>query len=198
MKKRNLLLAALVLASLPAAPALAGWKLVPHAKPIAVAKGTLTVTPAEDWNRWSVRPIKKGEVWTLDGVGLNEVYFVSGLIVGETLYRDADKKNRPLPTLTKAMTLTDIPEFFESSNRIALNTSVFTLTGVEPAKMGDRDAVKFSYEYAVEGSPLKRQGIAVGSLSGGMLYLISYTAPATHFFEQNRAKVEAIMASAHY
>ena len=198
MKKRNLLLAALVLASLPATPALAGWKLVPHAKPIAVAKGTLTVTPDADWNRWSVRPIKKGEVWTLDGTGLNEVYFVSGLIVGETLYRDADKKNRPLPTLAKGMALTDIPEFFESSNRIALNTSLFTVTGVEPAKMGDRDAVKFRYEYAVEGSPLKRRGMAIGSLSGGMLYLISYTAPATHFYEQNLAKAEAIMASAHY
>ncbi|HNJ47904.1 MAG TPA: hypothetical protein PK479_05705, partial [Novosphingobium sp.] len=69
---------------------------------------------------------------------------------------------------------------------------------LEPAKMGERDAVKFNYEYAVEGSPLKRRGTAIGSLSGGLLYLISYTAPATHFYEQNRAKAEAIMASAHY
>ena len=49
MKKIGLLMAA-ALAALTG-PALAGWKLVPRTVPIAVAKGTLTVTAGEDWNR---------------------------------------------------------------------------------------------------------------------------------------------------
>jgi len=57
------------------------------------------VTPSEDWNRNTDRPIKKGEVWTLDGAVLNELYFVSGLAAGETLFRDLDKKENPLPKL---------------------------------------------------------------------------------------------------
>lgn len=196
MKPIGLLVAAAVLAAAIASPALAGWKLVPHAQPIAVAKGTLTVTPGEDWNRQSSRPIPKGELWTLDGLGLNELYFVSGLIPGETIYKDTKKKDRPLPQFRAGAQLTDIPELFESSNRVVLNTSMFQITGVEPTTLGGQPGVKFAYEYAVEGSPLTRKGIAAGTISAGKLYLISFTAPSIHYFERDKARVEALMASA--
>ena len=78
--KRGFRLAALALmVAATTTPAIAGWKLVPAQTATAVAKGKLTVTPDSAWNRWTVRPIKKGEIWTLDGVQLNEVYFVTGL-----------------------------------------------------------------------------------------------------------------------
>lgn len=196
MKRIYLIGAALAVASLPASPALAGWKLSPHGAATAVARGRLKVTPGEDWNRSSARPIKKGEVWTLDGQTLNELYFVSGLIAGETLFRDVDKKNRPLPKLRNGMDLTDIPEFFESSGRIALGTSVFTVSAVEPMQFAGRPGVKFTFEYAVEGSALIRKGVAAGTLVDNQLFLISFTAPAIHYFDRDRAKVEAILASA--
>jgi hypothetical protein len=161
-----------------------------------VAKGKLTVTPDSAWNRWTVRPIKKGEIWTLDGVQLNEVYFVTGLIPGETLYRDAKKKDNPLPQFRAGMQLTDLPDFFESSNRVVLGTSLFKVTGVEPYRISGHDGVKFAYEYGVDGSALIRKGIAVATVVGGQLHLISYTAPSLHYFERDRAKAEALMASA--
>lgn len=197
MKKPIYLAAgALALAALPAAPALAGWKLMSQGAPVTVAKGTLRVTPAENWNRTSVRPIPKGEVWTIDGVTLNELYFVSALLPGETLYRDSAKKERPLPKLAATMQLTDIPEFFESSNRLAMNTSVFQITGTEPAHLGGQAAVKFSFEYALAGTTLTRKGVAVGTMVSGRLYLISFIAPSLFYFDRDRAKAEAIMASA--
>src|SRR4051794_8049980 len=111
MKAVKIVVAAVWLAMVPAAPAVAGWKLARDAKPIALAKGRLVVTPPQSWNSWSSRPIKKSEVWTLDGVALNELYFVSGLIPGETLYRDVAKKDRPLPKMSAGMQLTGIPDF---------------------------------------------------------------------------------------
>ena len=194
MKKLGVLVAVALVAS--ATPALASWKLVPHAVPIAVAKGTLTVTPGEDWNRQSSRPIPKGELWTLDGRGLNELYFVSGLIPGETIYKDTKKKDRPLPPMRAGMQLTDIPELFESSNRVVLDTSMFQITGTEPTTLGGQPGVKFAYEYAVQGSPLIRKGIAAGTIAAGKLYLISFTAPSIHYFDRDKARVEALMASA--
>ncbi len=200
MKRIHAIAAALAmgaLATLPAAPALA-WKLIPQNVAVKVAKGPLTVTPGEAWNKSGPRPIPKGELWTLDGASINELYFVSGLVGGETLYRDAKKKERPLPQFRAAMQLTDIPEFFESSNRIALDTSVFRVTSVEPAPFGGKPGVRFAFEYAVPGSTMPRKGLAAATIDGGKLYLISFIAPATYFFDRDRPKAEAIMASARF
>lgn len=196
MQFQRTLFAAAALAVLPLTPALAGWKLAPGGAPVAVAKGTLTVTPGEHWSKSSYRPIKKSEVWTIDGLTLNELYFVSGLAAGEPLFREFDKKNNPLPKMNAAMQLTDVPEFFESSARIAMNTSLFEVTSVAPAKLGGYDAVKFSYRYSSQGSTLMRQGMATGTVVKGQLYLINFAAPAIHYFARDTAKAEAIMASA--
>jgi hypothetical protein len=196
MKRGYAIAAAVALAAMPAVPAAAGWKLVNAGAPTAVAKSSLTVTAGQAWNRWSVRPIKKGEVWTLDGVNLNELYFVSGLAPGETLYRDLKKKDHPLPALGARMQLTDIPDFVESSVRVELNTSVFTMKEVQPTKFAGRDGVRFTYEYAVEGSPLVRRGLGAGTIVNGTLDLILYTAPGVYFYDRDAPKVEAIIASA--
>jgi len=188
--------AALALLAAPAAPALAGWKLIGQGAAVTIAKSKLRVTPTEEWNRWTLRPIKKGEVWTLDGVNLNELYFVGGLAAGETLFRDANKKERPLPAFQASSQLTDIPEFVESSTRIALNTSVFETTGVQPITFAGRPGVRFTYEYAVESTPLRRKGVAVGTIVDGQLHLIVFTAPALYYFDRDAPKVEAIIASA--
>ena len=195
MKRLSVLIVAAALAAVPAAPVLAGWKIVEDDKPVAVAKSAMKVTPGEAWNRWSVRPIKTSEVWTRDGTNLNELYFVTGLPAGMTLYQDTQKKERPLPKLPAKMEVTDIPEFYESSTRLVLGTSVFAMTSVEPATMGGNEAVKFTFEYSVEGSALKRRGLAMGTVVKGQLYLISFLAPATHYFDRDRAEVENIMAS---
>jgi hypothetical protein len=196
MKRYQLIAAALALAAVPAAPALAGWKLAVQNAPVAIAKSKLTVTPAEQWNRSSVRPIRNSETWTIDGARLNELYFVSGLLPGQPLYREADKKNRPLPKLGAAMQLTDIPEFVESSMRVRLNTSVFRVTGVEPAKFLGRDGVRFTYEYAAAGTTLTIKGLAAATLVGNQLHLITFNAPAVYYFDRDRPKAEAIIASA--
>lgn len=191
---RFALAAALVVA--PASQALAGWKLIAAKQSVTVAKSKLAVTPAEAWNRGTHRASKKGETWTLDGPSLNEVYFAGGLLAGETFYKDTDKKNKPLPVMGKNLQLTEIPEFYESSQRLAYNTSVYEITGVEPVKFMGQDGVRFTYTFAVQGSALKYKGVARATLVKGALYLISYDAPELTFFERDRAKAEAIMDSA--
>lgn len=193
MKKLQWAAAAMVLL---ATPAFAGWKVVPEGGATSVAKGTLQVTPGEDWNRNSARPVKQSEVWTLDGTSLNELYFVSDLPAGGTLLRDIDKKNRPLPKMNDAMQLADIPEFFESSWRIAHNTTLFEMGAVEPTRLGGKAAVKFAYQYAVQGETLTRRGLAVGAVVNGRLYLINFTAPSIYYFDRDAPKAETVFATA--
>lgn len=192
MNRKSIAAAALA-AALVATPAFAGWKLVPAGQPIAVAKSGMTVTPAEDWNRWTARPIKTSEVWTLDGTSLNELYFVAALPDGATMLRDVAKKDQPLPKFSKAMMLTDVVEFFESSTRTALHTSLFEIGAVAPDKMGGHDAVRFTFTYSVQGDDLPRKGIAKAAIVGGQLYLVSFVAPSIHYFDRDAAKVNALL-----
>jgi hypothetical protein len=196
MKKLMHVMMAAALVAVPASQAQAGWKLVKEAVPVKVAKSTMAITPAEAWNRSSYRASKKGETWTLDGTGLNEVYFVAGLLPGEALYKDHNKKNNPLPLMGKNLQLTDIPEFYESSQRVAYNTSVYTVTGIEPVKFLGRDGVRFTYTFAVQGNPLQYKGIAQAAMIDGKLYLISFNAPELTYFDRDKAKAETIFASA--
>ena len=159
MKKLFAAMVAALLVALSATPAHAGWKLIAKDEPVKVAKSDMEVTPGAVWNRWTRRPVKQSETWTRDGTNLNELYFVSGLPADKTLYKDTQKKERPLPKLSKDLALTEIPENYESSTRLVLNTSVFEMTSIEPAKLGEFDAVKFEFDYSVENSALMRRGM---------------------------------------
>lgn len=196
MKKAMKLILAAALVAAPLSQAVASWKLVSAAEPVKVAKSTMTVTPAEAWNRSTYRASKKGETWTLDGTGLNEVYFVAGLLPGEALYKDPNKKNNPLPLMGKNLQLTDIPEFYESSQRVAYNTSVYQVTGIEPVKFLGHDGVRFTFTFAVNDNPLQYKGVAQAAMIEGKLYLISFNAPELTYFDRDQAKAEAIIASA--
>ena len=187
---------AAALVAVPASQAMAGWRLISAKQTVTVAKSKLAVTPGEDWNRGTHRASAKGETWTIDGPSISEVYFAGGLQPGETFYKDRDKKNRPLPVMGKNLQLTEVPEFYESSQRIAYDTAVYEITGIEPAKFMGQDGVKFTYTFALKDNPLKYKGEARAAPIKGALYLISFDAPELSFYERDRAKAEAIMDSA--
>jgi hypothetical protein len=94
---------ALVCASVVAAPALAGYKLIPAAKTQPVGMLGLWVTPPNDWNRLGAKIGRNAESWTLDGLS-----FYAGIEEGKPLFRDVDKKNTSLPKFTASMLPTGI------------------------------------------------------------------------------------------
>ena len=195
MRKTVLALMGLAIMAAPGA-AVAGWAVMGHGQPVAVAKSGLTVTPASDWNRWSRRPSQKGEIWTLDGVSLNELSFFAGVANGESLYKERDKANKPLPKFNSNMLAPDIVAMFEASNRIILDTSLFAIDNVEPAKLAGHDGVRFTYHYTVQADEVRRMGEARAAVIGGKLYIINFAAPSIHYYDANIVEVRAIMDSA--
>jgi hypothetical protein len=192
MKIRFAMLAlCLAIAASPAA----AWKLVSHGKPVLVAK-RITVTAPDDWNRITTGYVSGSELWTLDGIRLNELYFVAGLMPGKPIFVELDRKDHPLPKFSASMQLTDLPGMFESTWRVARKANVFTTGAIEPAKLGGHDAIKFGYEYSAEGSQLTYRGIATAAIIDRQLFLIEFEAPALHYFERDQAKAEAVMSSA--
>lgn len=194
-KMKALLIGALLATAAPGV-AVAGWKVMGAGQPVAVAKSGMKVTPNSAWNRWSARPSKKGEIWTQDGVSLNELSFFAGIAPGEALFRERNKKDKPLPRFSADMLAPEIVQLFEATSRITLQTSLFEIDSVEPTTFLGKPGVRFTYHYSIQGDELRRNGEARAAVVNGKLYLSNFAAPAIHYFDASIGEVRGIMDSA--
>lgn len=193
--RNGLILGVTVLMLTPDA-AQAGYKLVPNGKPAAVAKSGLTVTTDRDWNRLGSRIGRHAESWTLDGLQLNDLTFYGGIENDKTLFREVDKKNRPLPRFSSSMLLPDIAQLFEGSYRVAVGTSLISIDSIEPAIFGGSQGFRFTYSFTVQGEEVRRLGEARGAIVGGKLYMMTFEAPVIHYFDRDVTAFRAIADSA--
>jgi hypothetical protein len=186
------LLAAALVASL-AVPAFADWAVMSADTSVKVAKGTMSVKPGSDWNRSSARPSKRSEAWTRDGINLNELTFYGGINDGETFFRSWWSGGERVPRFKKDMLPTDIAELFEASNRQVLQTPVFQMGKIEPAKLGSHDGVRFGYTYAAQNEDIERRGEATAAIVEGRLYLVNFIAPSLHYFDASIGEVRKMI-----
>lgn len=195
---RRVSAALLALVFLVPIAAQAGWKEMSAGVTVSVVRDGMTVTPQNEWNRWSSRPSERGEIWTIDGVAINELSFFTGIKDGETLYREQYTSLNPLPKFRSSMLPTDLVEFFEGSNRIVLQSSLFKIDSIEPAKLGEHDAVRFRYHYVSQSDEIARLGEGVAANIDGKLYLVNFVAPAIHYFDRDIAAVRTIVDSVNF
>lgn len=181
--------------ALVATPVLA-YKLVPSGKPVVVAKSALTVVPGIRWNRIQKRPGRLAESWTLDGGALNELTFYAGIAPGRALFREVNRRDRPLPRFAASMLAPDIVQLFESSYRLAGGSSLFTIGDVAPDTFAGHAGFRFAYSFVLEGENVRRGGEAHGAVIDGRLYLITFEAPELHYFGRNVGDYRAVVASA--
>jgi hypothetical protein len=171
-------------------------KIMPQGKAVTVAKSGLTVTPGMDWNRLSGRPGRNAESWTLDGLSLNDLTFYGGIADGAPLFRDARKKTDPLPKFSSTMLIPDIAQLFESSYRVSVGTSLMSIDSIEPQTFAGKPGFHFTYSFVVQGEEVRRKGEATGAVIDGKLFLITFEAPAIHYFDADIAAARAVQASA--
>jgi hypothetical protein len=187
---------ALYLGLLATGVAQAALKLMPLGKPATVAKSTLSVTPSEDWNRLGARFGRNAESWTLDGVSLNDLTFYGGIANDATLFREVNKKERPLPRFSNTMLAPDIAQLFEGSYRIANNTSLMSIDLIEPATFAGQQGFKFVYSFTVQNEEVKRRGEARGAIIDGKLYMITFEAPIIHYYDRDIETARRVFESA--
>jgi hypothetical protein len=180
-------------ALLLADPAGARWKEVAPAR-LAVAGSTLRVTADPGWNRWTKRPIKQEEVWSLDGPLLNRLDFFAGIAPGEPLARERNKNREPLPKFKAAMRAPEIAELIERTLRITEGAPDFVVETVAPVAFAGDQGFRLRFRYTK--GELVRRGEARGRVVDGKLYLITYAAPALYYFDTGLARATAIMDSA--
>ncbi len=160
-----------------------------------IARSSLSASPATEWNRLSLRGGKNVEIWTIDGDELNKVTFYGGVPVGQPLFREANKKNAPLPRVSANMLITDIPAILESSYRIQLHTTRMSIDSQEAATISGFKGIKFTYSFVRQDDEVDRKGEAVGAFVGNRLYIVCYEAPAVHFFDRDVEKFRQLAAT---
>lgn len=194
---RKIFIFPLVAASiLVATPAQAGFKLIPQGAKVSVAKSALTVTPSIDWNKMGSRPGRNAESWTLDGLSLNDVTFYGGILNDTTLFKEVNKAEKPLPRFSSNMLPPDIAQLFEASYRIAQSTSLMSIDSMAPATFAGNPGFRFIYSYTVQNEEVKRNGEATGAIIDGKLWMITYEAPAIHYFAQGLGAYHKLVESA--
>ncbi|MEQ9661271.1 MAG: hypothetical protein RLN87_01840 [Parasphingopyxis sp.] len=175
-----------------------GYRIAPAGEPLQVGNSNLVVTAPNAWNRAGTLtgPGKNAELWTLDGPRLNEITFYGGIADGETLFRETDRRERPLPRFRAAMLPPEIAALFESSYRVASGTALFVMGAMAPADFAGQQGFRFDYDYTLRGEEIRREGRATGAVIDGRLYMITFEAPEIHYFENGLADYEAIVTSA--
>lgn len=175
-----------------------GLALAPAGQSRAVARSALVVTPPEPWNRLGtlIGPGKDAEQWTLDGTPLNDLTFYGGIEDNYPLFREVDRRDRPLPRFSRTMLPPDVAALLESSYRVAAGTALFTMGGIEPTPFAGRRGFRFTYEYTLQGEEVQRKGEAIGTIAGDRLYLVTFEAPAIHYYDRDLPRARAVVASA--
>jgi hypothetical protein len=192
MTSNRLALTALI--AVTAVPALANSLISPGPRS-GIAGSKLSAAPIGEWNRLSRSDGKNVEIWTRDGDALNKVTLFGGIPVGKPLLREIDKKHQPLPTVTGNMLITDIPALLETTYRSLGAVNQMSIDSQEPAVLSGRKAVRFDYSFTRSDDEVRRKGEAIGALVDGKLYLVTYEAPALHFFDKDIEKYRQLAAS---
>ncbi|MBW8755086.1 MAG: hypothetical protein JF595_13230 [Sphingomonadales bacterium] len=194
--RRHAIAVVLAAGLLQAAPASAGWKLIPAQHPVDLTG--VTVTPQSDWNQASRRPGKQGQAWTHDGFDLNGLEFFAGVANGESLYRERNRKRNPMPKFDSGMLLPDLADFFERSFRAQIRLSSFAVVSSEPITFGGHGGLRVRYEFALLNDDLARQGEVRLAVVNRKLYAANFFAPSLHYFPVGLPEATAIMDSARF
>lgn len=186
---------ALLLATVIVAGPVSANSLVTPGPREKIARSTFSAKPAHEWNKLSFRGGKKVEIWTIDGDALNKVSFYGGILVGEPLFKEADKKDKPLPRVTPNMLITDIPVLLETSYRSQGLANQMSIDSQEPATISGKKGVRFTYSFVRSEDEVQRKGEAVGAVVGDKLYLVTYEAPSIYFFDKDVEKARQLVST---
>jgi hypothetical protein len=160
-----------------------------------VGDSGIVVTPARDWNRLDLKPGKFAEVWTLDGEQLNDVTFYGGVVSGQPIVREHNKKRNPLPKFRSDALLIEIPELLEGTYRAYKRIGNFTLINSKPSQFLGQNGVHFSYDYTDQDG-LPRKGEARAAIVSKKLYMVTFDAPRLHYFDRALADYRALADTA--
>lgn len=136
------------------------------------------------------------EIWTREGFALDVLAFYSGIgenePIGAALMRSSTQKK--MAVYRPKMAPHEIVEAYETA--LTQDGSAFTLGKLEPARFGGGDGFRFEYTLRRKTDSLVFNGIGYGTIANRKLYMMTFSAPRTHYFPKLLPGAEAAARSA--
>jgi glutamine cyclotransferase len=156
-------------------------------------KDRMTVTVPKPWNRYGSLTSSLSEMWTADGLPLDNLWFYAGVPDGETLRRTHASSDKRLPKFQAAMTPVEVVEMVEGY--ATLDGSTFRLERLSALTLAGGPGFRFDFRTLRKGDEVELRGTGFGTIRDGKLYMVLFTAPATFYFAKSVAQVESIAGS---
>ncbi len=160
--------------------------------------GKMSVKLPQPWNKVSLAGSQQPfELWTQDGVTIDQLRFWSGVAPAVALVAEPPKNSQGkaprVPKFTVGMKLDQFASVFEQIH--AIDGSAVTIDKVEPAQLGSQQGVRLEFSVVRQGDGLQLRGIAWAAEFKGQFYAASYVAPRLGFFQRNLPQVLDIAKS---
>ena len=167
-------------------------------KRVSVGDGSMIVSAPRPWNRHrpiTFEDVRQVEDWTLNGVSLDAISFVTGLKDGKSLIRQRRSTSQQVPIFRSNMTAPEVAGMIESLYRVRGGSVDFKTLGLQPRPFLGSNGFQLDYEH-LDDDELWRRGRAVGAVIGGRLYLILIDAARSHYWDAALPDYEALVTSA--
>ena len=141
---------------------------------------------------WSQLVFGERHLWTVDGAGLEAIWFYAGIKDGDALMTNVDE-DEDAPRFDSDMRPNEVMELVVDSLGRSGAVDV-EATGLRPAKFGTMNGYRFELSMLTPEGLIKR-GLAIGAIEENKLQLIVYLAAGLYYYDKYRDEAESIFAS---
>ena len=145
------------------------------------------------WNHVSAPGMGPAQIWTMEGLPVDQLLIYSGLKDGEAVHAGTSSSQKSF-NFRAAMQPDEIVALFEGM--LTRDGSQFTLLKLEPAAFGGGRGFRFEYALTRKADNVVLSGIGYSTVSKGELFALVYLAPRLTFFSRHKDRVEQIARSA--
>lgn len=153
----------------------------------------MSVTIDGHWNHVDFPGIKPAQLWTMEGVTIDEFLVYAGVKDGQAMHADTSNPKRVNVSFRSTMQVEEIVAMFEGV--LARDDSTFKLIKLEPFPFGGKKGFRFEYERIRKMDGVQLRGVAFGAVDKGELFALVYHAPRLTFFPRHQGRVETIARS---
>ena len=168
--------------------ACASYVEIPPAKPHQIG-GVFSVEPSSSW---SAQKTGRGEIWTINGFGLERMAFITNVPDGEPIL--TSDRDKDAPTFRADMNATDVVDLYEAMLTESGYSQV-EVTDLRPHRISGRDGFRFDYA-GYDSKGLAKRGMVVGLIDAEKgLNFVLYEAAAEHYYNASLTAAEDVFAS---
>jgi len=167
----------------------AGFKAVDGSMTADVGDN-VSVSPQVAWSKLN---LGSNIVWTIDGVGLNEMRFLTGIRSGDPLMAVPGVAKKDMGTFQSMMLPDEVMELVGSTLGKLQYRQIRT-TGLRPVPFGSGTGFRFDLNFANDDGLLFK-GVALFAERQGKLDLLLFIAPAEYYFDRYAPVVDRVFAS---